>query len=282
MLTLIQGRVQNDTIRERYVELEEAWQGMIDENKAVHTRNLELRDQLEAEQAAHNKTREEKQAVENQVQGLNDRVASLTDQLKTTTEQLRQEQLNVGNGNILSDTLRRESMNLDAEGRKLREDWDAKVHALSKAEQDRDHFKAELHQLSEQYAQLVDDLSFCVTDYQVKTSSTQVMNKQGQYELLSTYLNRIYDQQETTNDKYKKLGQFNRSRSPYIDTTVPERLIPATLSPNAVTRPVADAPNKDNAISWVESQRATLTGAPLSPNGRLLPVSTGKPGWNKF
>ena len=58
-------------------------------------------------------------------------------------------------------------MNLDAEGRKLREDWDAKVHALSKAEQDRDHFKAELHQLSEQYAQLVDDLSFCVTDYQV-------------------------------------------------------------------------------------------------------------------
>jgi len=275
---------ENDTIRERYVELEEAWQGMIDENKAVHTRNLELRDQLEAEQAEHTKTRAEKQCVEAQVQGLNDQVASLTEQLCTAVEQLRREQLSVGNANILSDTLRRESMNLDVEGRKLREDWDAKVYGLGKAEQDRDHFKAELHQLSEQYAQLVDDLSFCVTDYQVKTSSTQVMNKQGQYELLSTYLNRVYDQQETTNDKYKKLGQFNRSRSSYIETTVPERLIPSVLSPNAITRPVTDVPSKENAISWVESQRLTLTGAPLSPNGRLLPVSSpgGKPGWNKF
>lgn len=264
------------------MELEEAWQGMIDENKAVHTRNLELRDQLEAAQGSHSKTAGEKQAVEDQVQGLNEQLASVSAQLNTAVEQLRHEQLSVGNANILSDTLRRESMNLDVEGRKLREDWDAKVHGLAKAEQDRDHFKAELHQLSEQYAQLVDDLSFCVTDYQVKTSSTQVMNKQGQHELLSTYLNRVYDQQETTNEKYKKLGELNRSR--YIETTVPERLIPAVLSPNAITRPVTNELSKDNAISWVESQRPTITGAPLSPNGRMLPHTSpgGKPGWNKF
>merc|ERR1712195_207234 len=42
---------ENDTIRGRYLELEEAWQGMIDENKAVHEKNVELRDTLEASQA---------------------------------------------------------------------------------------------------------------------------------------------------------------------------------------------------------------------------------------
>ena len=63
---------------------------------------------------------------------------------------------------VLADTLRRESMNLDLEGRKLRTDWEDKVnqstcsccqvqaelscrylqaHNLKKAEEDRDHFK---------------------------------------------------------------------------------------------------------------------------------------------
>merc|ERR1712188_284015 len=107
-------------------------------------------------------------------------------------------------------------------GRKLRQDWEEKVHSLSKAEEDRDHFKAELHQLAEQYAKLVDDLSFAVMDYQVKTSSTQVMTSEGKHELLSTYLNRIYDAQETTNDKYKKIGEINRARKPYyIDASAP-------------------------------------------------------------
>ena len=44
---------QNDTIRGRYLELEEAWQGMIDENKAVHEKNVELRDTLEVRRSTH-------------------------------------------------------------------------------------------------------------------------------------------------------------------------------------------------------------------------------------
>ena len=43
--------------------------------------------------------------------------------------ELKQEQLNVGKKNVESDMLRRESMTLDMEGRKLREDWDDKVEA---------------------------------------------------------------------------------------------------------------------------------------------------------
>ena len=41
--------------------------------------------------------------------------------------ELKQEQLSVGKKNVESDMLRRESMTLDMEGRKLREDWDDKV-----------------------------------------------------------------------------------------------------------------------------------------------------------
>jgi len=275
---------ENDTIRGRYLELEDAWQGMIDENKSVHCKNLELRDQLEASEASNAALSSEKETLQKEVGALQSEVARLNGELQTAEATLREEQLKLGDSNVLSDTLRRESMNLDAEGRKLRTNWEEKVYTLKKAEEDRDHFKAELHQLAEQYAGLVDDLSFCVMDYQVKTSSTQVLNKEGKYELLGTYLNRIFDAQETTNQKYKRLGELNRSRKPYIESTVPERLVPALLSPNANSQPTTDLPSRENAVSWTESCRPTLTGAPLSPNGRLLPVTAPdtKPCWNKF
>jgi len=280
---------ENDTIRGRYLELEEAWQGMIDENKAVHEKNVELRDTLEASQAQCKQLEAEKACLEGTVCDLEGNVCSLTDQLNTANATLRDEQLHAGRTNVLADTLRRESMNLDLEGRKLRTDWEDKAHNLKKAEEDRDHFKAELHQLAEQYAKMVDDLSFCVLDYQVKTSSTQVVNKEGQYELLSTYLNRVYDNQETTNDKYKRLGASNRLRSPgvntdvqYIQATVPERLVPSLMSPNAITRPIEDVPTSNNACSWADATRDTTRAAPLSPNGRLLAVPQGQPQWNRY
>merc|ERR1712028_229374 len=279
---------ENDTIRGRYLELEEAWQGMIDENKAVHEKNVELRDSLEASGAANKALSSDKACLEAKIAELENSAVSMAQQLESANATLRDEQLSNGRTNVLADTLRRGSMNLDLEGRKLRTDWEDKVYNLNKAEEERDHFKAELHQLSEQYAKMVDDLSFCVLDYQVKTSSTQVVNQNGQYELLSTYLNRIHDQQETTNDKYKKLGEQNRLRSPknagvpYIQASVPERLIPSLMSPNANTRPVEDLPCSNNAVSWADATRDTTQAAPLSPNGRLMPVETGKPGWNRY
>jgi chromosome segregation ATPase len=281
---------ENDTIRGRYLELEQAWQGMIDENKAVHEKNVELRDSLEASQAHCEQLEAEKKILQGQLTGMEGQVSSLTEQLDTASATLRDEQLNVGRTNVLADTLRRESMNLDLEGRKLRADWEGKTHNLKKAEEERDHFKAELHQLAEQYAKMVDDLSFCVMDRTVKTSSTQVVNKDGQYELLSTYLNRIYDNQETTNDKYKRIGELRRLRSPgrnedmpYIQRSDIVGNVATLLSPNSKTRPVEDnnAANYDDAV-LLELTRDKVKAAPLSPNGRLMPVSPGKPDWNRY
>lgn len=281
---------ENDTIRGRYLELEDAWQGMIDENKAVHEKNLELRDQLEASKAANAALEADKAGLEGKVSSLEGCVAELEAKLAAAESTLRDEQLAVGRSNVLADTLRRESMNLDCEGRKLRADWEDNTYKLKKAEEDRDHLKAELHQLAEQYGNIVDDLSFCVMDYQVKTSSTQVLNREGKYELLSTYLNKIYDQQETTNDKYKKLGELNVERmaatKQYIDASVPEKIVPALLSPNANTRPmaIADEPTAANSLSWTDATRDKIVAQPLSPNGRMLPVSPEgqRPAWNRY
>ena len=90
--------------------------------------------------------------------GLQADVARMTGELEAAQNALKEEQLNLGNANVQSDTLRRESMNLDAEGRKLRQSWEEKVptcrvaspsisgrqvYNLKKAEEDRDHFKVE-------------------------------------------------------------------------------------------------------------------------------------------
>jgi len=78
-------------------------------------------------------------------------------------------------------------------------------------------------------------------DYQVRTSATQVMGPDGKHELISTYLNRIYDEQELTNSKYTKIGAINRAR--------------------AGNDSLAPPPSNENV---------TLAGH-LSPSGHLVP-----------
>jgi len=205
---------ENEAIRGRYLELEDAWQGMIEENKRVHATNDELREMLaEAEEACASKDRK--------IMGLESQVSSLTAALELQTKiakdavaALNEEQLALGKKNVECDKLRRESMNLDQQGRKLREDWDDKVYKLTKTEEAEGHYKNELHKLAAQYGDLVEKLSFVVMDYTVRTSATMVQGKDGM-ELLSTYLNRIYDEQETTNAKYARLGQINMARQPF-------------------------------------------------------------------
>merc|ERR1711907_635455 len=74
---------ENDTIRGRYLELESAWQGMIDENRATHAKNLELREQLEASQQAANQIDQEKKALEREVAALQAEAAAMKGQLAT-------------------------------------------------------------------------------------------------------------------------------------------------------------------------------------------------------
>jgi len=202
---------ENEAIRGRYLELEDAWEGMIEENKRVHSTNETLRDHLE-------ECEESCAAKDQKITALEARTGTLAAELerqvaiaKKATADLKTEQMKLGKKNLECDMLRRESMNLDMEGRKLREDWDDKFYKLQKAEEARDHYKVELHKLSTQYGELVEKLSFVTSDYTVRTSSTMVQGRNG-LELLSTYLNRIYDEQETTNSKYARIGAINLSR----------------------------------------------------------------------
>merc|ERR1711924_507688 len=204
---------ENEAIRGRYLELEDAWQGMIEENKRVHATNDELREQLANAEAANAEKDATIEALNSKVTALTQQLARNSDTAKKAVNDLKEEQLVLGKKNVEADMLRRESMTLDMEGRKLREDWDDKVFKLGKAEEARDHYKAELQKLATQYGDLVEKLSFVTMDYQVRASATMVQTSEGKYELLSTYLNQIYDQQETANAKYAQLGSSNLART---------------------------------------------------------------------
>merc|ERR1711966_543137 len=96
---------ENDTIRGRYLELESAWQGMIDENKAVHEKNIELRDALEASRAQNAELETEKAGLAEEVAALKAGACDLEQQLAAAKETLREEQLSVGKSNVMADTL---------------------------------------------------------------------------------------------------------------------------------------------------------------------------------
>lgn len=295
---------ENDAIRARYLELEDAWQGMIEENKALHGTNNELRNQLQAEEKRANEAKEMLEGAMAENAALKAQVDALTASEAKAVADLKEEQLILGKKNIEVDLLRRECMSFDMEGRRLREDWDDKVYKLSKAEEARDHYKSELNKLAGQYGDLVEKLSFVVMDYQVRTSTTQVKTKEGGTELLSTYLNKVYDEQEAANAKYAQLGMINRQRLGAVSPsslaavnvatdTVPlpvntTPLMPTLLSPSAEAVAVARAAayNSVAASKWTERVKVQANNSPKSPNGRVAPKNieqpAGKPGWNKY
>jgi chromosome segregation ATPase len=204
---------ENEAIRGRYLELEDAFQGMIDENKRVHSTNEELRSMLEASEAAGAQKDRKISKLEGDIRMLRNELEKQAEAADSAVAELKAEQLDVGRKNVECDKLRREMMSLSSHGMELREDWDDKVFKLSKAEEARDHYKAELHKLAAQYGDLVEKLSFVVMDYTVRTSATMVQGKDGM-EPLSTYLNRVYDEQEMTNAKFARIGAINVARQP--------------------------------------------------------------------
>jgi len=259
---LVAVQSENEAIRGRYLELEYAWQGMIQENKRVHSVNEELRDELSTCQRQSAEKSDTISALEANVSKLEAHRDELIVAAKKAKDELMVEQLGLGKKHVEADLLRRESMNLDMEGRKLREDYDDKVYKLSKAEEARDHFKAELGKLGSQYADLVEKLSFVTMDYQVRTANTLVKNVDGSSELLSSYLNRIYDEQESINSKYSKIGAFQRSRVE-LASPVDSPLKTKPLSPRS--------PRSPRAVSPRLSPRGLPLPLPLDPRGLPLP-----------
>jgi chromosome segregation ATPase len=211
-LTTVQH--ENEVIRARYLELEDAWQGMIEENKKVQATQDELRATLGESQEASVAKDERIVALTSKIKLLKGRLDVEREAAKAAISNLQTEQLTVGDKNLECDKLRRNTMHLDMVGRKLREDWDDKAFKLTKAEEARDHFKAELGKLAQNYGDLVEKLGLVTMDYAVRTSATMVQGKDGGAELLSTYLNRIYDEQEMTNAKYARVGAINLARQP--------------------------------------------------------------------
>merc|ERR1711990_1394111 len=111
---------ENEAIRGRYLELEDAWQGMIEENKRVHATNDELREQLSNAEAANAEKDASIEALTSKVTALAQELARNKDSAKKAVNDLKEEQLVLGKKNVEADMLRRESMTLDMEGRKLR------------------------------------------------------------------------------------------------------------------------------------------------------------------
>jgi len=140
---------------------------MIEENKRVHATNDEIRSQLEESESQNLEKDDAIAALEARVTGLTGEVFKAKEGERKAVTTLKEEQLGLGKKNVEADMLRRESMTLDMEGRKLREDWDDKVFKLAKAEEARDHYKVELHKLAHQYADIVEKLSFLTMDHKV-------------------------------------------------------------------------------------------------------------------
>jgi chromosome segregation ATPase len=202
---------ENEAIRGRYLELEDAWQGMIEENKNMHQANDRIRGRVSECESQNREKDAEIESLEADVQRLTGLLTPETQKEMKAKAELQEEHRNLGKKSVECDVLRRETLHLDEKGIKLREDWDDKVYRLQRAEEARDHYRAELTKLSDQYTDLTEKLSMVAME---DTRTPSIQSADAPTELLSTLLHRIYDEQEPTNAQYARIGAANMARQP--------------------------------------------------------------------
>jgi len=206
------ARVQdeNDVIRQRYLELEDAWQAMGEENNNLKRKNATLESELQEKSAAL----EESQALNKQMQSkLEETHASFLQQrdlAAETKQMLIAEQLEMSKKTQEAGLLRRESVAQEQELRKLRDAWNTREARMKRLEEQRSFYEQELSELGASYQGLVDKLSFVVSDYSVRTTPIQV-RVGGGYELLSNYLNRVFDEQDAIAKRFARIERFPES-----------------------------------------------------------------------
>jgi len=206
------ARVQdeNDVIRQRYLELEDAWQAMGEENNNLKRKNATLESELQEKSAAL----EESQALNKQMQSkLEETHASFLQQrdlAAETKQMLIAEQLEMSKKTQEAGLLRRESVAQEQELRKLRDAWNTREARMKRLEEQRSFYEQELSELGASYQGLVDKLSFVVSDYSVRTTPIQV-RVGGGYELLSNYLNRVFDEQDAIAKRFARVERFPES-----------------------------------------------------------------------
>merc|ERR1719473_1047321 len=220
------ARVQdeNDAIRQRYLELEDAWTAMGDENNALKRRCAAQEQELADQGTALSAAQELNTALEEKLDAMHKTFLEQRALADDTKQTLISEQMELGKKTKESDLLRRESMSNETELRKLRDAWNEREVRLLRLEEQRTFYEQQLSQLGESYQALVDKLSFVVSDYSVRTAPLQV-RVGGGYELLSNYLNRVVKEQDLVSLKYKKPAV---PVSPFAPKNFPFQITPSS------------------------------------------------------
>ena len=149
--------------------------------------NESLRVELTEAQAAQRRAEDELEPLKSKVSQLESDMKVAVAAQARAEEALQEEQLKVAELTADSDRLRQESTILDNEGLRLRQDYDDKVLKLHRAEE-------ALVNLASQYGDLVDQLAYVTSDYQVRSSPTMCRTREGTTETLSSYLTQLYEQ----------------------------------------------------------------------------------------
>ena len=136
------------------------------------------------------------------------------------------EQLQLDRKSKESELLRRESLSQQMELKRIREEWDEREARMLYLQEQREFYAQSLSELGESYQALVNKLSFAVSDYTVRTAPIQVKIGGG-YELLSNYLNRVFEQHDEVARKHAKL------QAPPMSPKRPQKDFPIPLSPVA-------------------------------------------------
>jgi chromosome segregation ATPase len=235
---------ENDTIRKRYLELEDAWMSLGAECKELRAENADLKADNAAKTTALKAATDEVKRLEAKVDAVHASFKEQRDLAENTKQTLVSEQLELGKKTRESDLLRRESVTHESELRKLREAWNERESRVSRLEQQRNFYEEQLSQLAEAYQGLVDKVSYVASDYSVKQAPTQVhllslecyalsatclqVRVGGDSELLSSYLNRVQADQAGFASRQRVM----LNSQPYMSPARSPRSFPLPVTPS--------------------------------------------------
>jgi len=219
---------ENDTIRKRYLELEDAWQRLGAENKELRSENSDLKADNAAKTEALAKAQAQVQALQGQLNEVHESFLQQRNLADGTKKTLVSEQIELGKKTKESDLLRRENVSQEVELRALRESWDERESRIGRLEEQRNFYEEQLSQLAEAYQILVDRVSHVSADYGVKEAPVQV-RVGGGYEMLSSYLGKTMDAQQEAASNYQRFA----ASKPMMSPARSPRAFPMRVSPAA-------------------------------------------------
>lgn len=225
------ARVQdeNDAIRQRYLELEDAWTIMGEENEGLQDKVDELESEVQEKTASLTTAQKLNASLDEKLAEVHQTFLQQRLLAEDTKQNLIAEQLELGKKSKETDLLRRESMAQENELRKLREAWNEREARLERLEEQRTFYEEQLSQVGEAYQALVDKLSFVTKEKSVRNAPLQV-RVGGGYELLSNYLNRVFTEQDNIALQYHRQNASRMAISPHKPRKFPIQVTPPRAS----------------------------------------------------